>query len=92
MIPVGIGRIYGLIRSNAVIVSVPIEIAAVGTRMIEYGIQDDSDPTFFRLGNQSVQIIFRSKQRIDFQIVARIIPMIGICLKYWIEIKDSYSQ
>ena len=81
-----------MIRADAVIMPVTVEIAAVITRMIEHAVQDDADAAFLCRRDERFKVLFRAQKRIDFHIIARIVAVIGDRFKDRIEINDRDVQ
>ena len=77
----------GIAKSAAIsVTALPVKINAVAAGMGKNPVQNNGDPRLVRGIAQTLEILLRAQQRVDFLIVGRIVAVIGMGLKNRVEI------
>ena len=92
IIPAAVGRMAVTVSAAGAIAALAVEVHRIGTCMAEHTIQNDADPLLLGSGAQGGEILVGAQQRVRFQVVGRIVTMVGVRLKDGVEVNAGDTQ
>ncbi len=92
MEPGKIGGGLGVVGAIGRITVFLVEIDTVTAGVAENPVEKNADSPFFSFPAQKAEILPDAQQRIDTGIIGGIIPVVGVGLKDWVEIKAGDTK
>ena len=89
VIPAAVGRIAVTVSAAGAIAAFAVKIERIRTGVAEHAIQNNADAVFFGLGAQGGKILVGAQQRIGFQVVGRIVAVVGVGLKNRVQVNAA---
>ena len=92
VIPAAVGRIAVTVSAAGAIAAFAVKIERIRTGVAEHAIQNNADAVFFGLGAQGGKILVGAQQWIGFQVVGRIVAVVGVSLKNGVQVNAGNTQ
>ena len=90
--PAEIGGILALGRAGGRIEAIGVEVAALGTGVVEHAVQNHPDAPAFSLPAQLTEIRLRAQHGVDGQIVGSVVAVVGGGFKNGIQIQHGDAE
>ena len=91
-VPIVVFAALGLIGADGVVSAELVEVAAVRAGVVEHAVQDDGDAPLRRPLDQFAELVLGAEKRIDLEIVARVIAVVGRRLEDGRQIDRAYAE
>ena len=92
LVPAAVRAVGIVVRAAVSVTAELVEINAVGAGMVKHAVKDDRHSVSPGLGAKRAQIRLAAEQRVNFFIVGRVVAMVGMGLKNWIEIEHRHAK
>ena len=92
VIPAKIRALLALVRAQAGIAAIAVEVDAVGPGVGEDAIQHDADAQFLRRGAQGAEVLRRAQHGVDFVIVPGVVAVVGAGLEDGVTVDAAHPQ
>ncbi len=91
-VPRVIRRYFGLESPQFGVMSVPIEVTAVGSRVAEDAVEDDGYPPTPRLLYQQGKCLQVAVHGVDLEVVSRVVLVVACRFEDWVKVERAYAE
>ena len=92
VVPGGVGRLLGIVRAFHRVALFAVEIDAVAARVVEDAVHDHMHPALFCCGAQMLEVGLRAEQGVDFGVIRRIVPVVGVRFKDGVQVDAGHAE
>ncbi len=91
-VPGVIGGLLGVVGTGGGVAPLPVEVDAVAACVAEHPVNHDPDAQLLRRLAQGAEVLLVPQQGVDFGVVRRVVPVVGVGLENGVHIQAGDAQ